>query len=227
MPPPTYLPSVLRSGSIPSLAESPPGCSREVITSSKISTMPRACVSSRSMARKSGLAGMPPPPPSIGSRITAARSAAFSAISCRVAVDVVVLAHHAVEGRIHRRGAMAEIERAAVIAALHRHDLLAAGEAARRGQRHHVGLGAGVGEAHQVHVEALRHHLGELHLALVVGAEVQAVVERRLRRLDDARMRVAIDAGRIFAQQVEVAVAVDVGDGRALAPSPPAAERVR
>ena len=110
---------------------------------------------------------------------------------------------------------MAEIERAAMIAAVHRHDLLPAGEAARRGQRHHVGFRAGIGEAHEVHVEALRNHLGKLHLALVMRAIVQAIVERSLGGRDDARVRVAVDACRVFAQQVEIAVAVDVGDGGA------------
>ena len=62
---------------------------------------------------------------------------------------------------------MREIERSAMVSAMHRHDLAPPGEAARRGERHHVGLGAGIGEANEIEAEALRHHLGEPHLALL------------------------------------------------------------
>ncbi len=65
---------------MPSRSYIPPGAGREVITSSKIRTMPWCAVRSRSMCRKAGSAGMQPPPPIIGSTITAARRAALSEV---------------------------------------------------------------------------------------------------------------------------------------------------
>ena len=85
MPPPIYLPNVVRSGFTPCTDCSPPGARREVITSSKISSAPIRVVAARNACRYAGSAWMQPPPPIIGSRITAARSAACRSISATVA----------------------------------------------------------------------------------------------------------------------------------------------
>ena len=69
---------------MPSAPCSPEGERREVITSSKTSRLPAWRVSSRSIRRNSSEAGMQPPPPSIGSRMTQARSAALARIMARV-----------------------------------------------------------------------------------------------------------------------------------------------
>jgi len=74
-----YFPSVVRSGQIPSRACRPPGPVREVITSSKINRMPASRVAARSATRNSGVAGMQPPDPIMGSRMTAAM---FSSPMC-------------------------------------------------------------------------------------------------------------------------------------------------
>ena len=76
--------------------------------------------------------------------------------------DVVVRQHGVVERDPQRRAAMAEVERPAVVAVVEDDDAAAAGGMARRHQRHHVGLGAGVGEAHLLdRREARDHGLGE------------------------------------------------------------------
>jgi len=115
------------------------------------------------------------------------------------ATHIVETAKHAIERRVDRRSTMAEIQRAAVIAALHRHNFLAAGKTSRRRQRHHIGFSARVGEAHQVEVKALGHRLGKQHLVPMMCSEVEPGLEGFRHRRLDARVRVAIDAGRIFA----------------------------
>ena len=140
------------------------------------------------------------------------------------ALDVVVGRHDVVVGDVHRAAAAHEIEHAAVVAAVEHHDLgglgpaLALGEDAGAGQRHHVALGAGVGEAHQVdRRHAVGDQLGELGLVGVAAAVVPAVVQRAVDGGADHRMRVAVDAGGVFAQHVDVFVAVGVPQAAALA----------
>ena len=79
IPPPRYLPSVVMSGTTPKRAWAPPGCKRDVITSSKISTLPCCVHSLRSASRKPGSAGMQPPDPCTGSTTTQAIAAPAAA----------------------------------------------------------------------------------------------------------------------------------------------------
>ncbi len=74
IPPPKYLPSVVRSGTRPSSAWRPPIDRREVITSSSTSSAPHSSASTRRPCRNSGVPGMQPPEPSIGSTRMAASS---------------------------------------------------------------------------------------------------------------------------------------------------------
>ena len=111
-----------------------------------------------------------------------------------------------------------------MIAAVEHHDLggldpaLALGEDAGAGQRHDVALGAGVGEAHQVdRRHAVGDQLGELALVGVAAAIVPAVVQRAVDGGADHRMGVAVDAGGIFAQHVDIFVAVGIPQPAALA----------
>ena len=85
------------------------------------------------------------------------------------------------------------------------------------GDRQQVGLGAGVGEAHALQPEAVAHGAGELRLQQVVRAEVDAGIQRAIHRGADHRMRVAIDAGGVFAEEVDVLGAVHVPQPAALA----------
>jgi hypothetical protein len=140
------------------------------------------------------------------------------------AFDVVVGRHDVLVRNVHRAAAAHEIEHAAVIAAVEHHDLgglgppLALGIDARARERHHVALGAGVGEAHQVdRRHAVGDQLGELGLVGVAAAVVPAVVQRAIDGGADHRMGVAVDAGGVFAQHVDVLVAVGVPQPATLA----------
>ena len=217
MPPPIYFPNVVRSGLMPRTCCRPPGDSRDVITSSRISSAPTLVVASRSMLRNSGAAAMQPPPPIIGSRITSARSAACCSISARVAVQVVVRRHHVVERRVDRRTATGEAEHRAVVAAVEHHHLGTPGEDAADRDRQQVRLGAGVGEAHALQPEAVAYRAGELRLGQVGAAEVDPGVQRAIQRGADLRVRVAVDAGGVFAEEVDVFGAVEVPQPAALA----------
>ena len=84
IPPPIYLPKLVRSGFTPRTDCSPPGASREVITSSRISSAPAFVAASRSACRNAGSAAMHPPPPIIGSRMIAASFSAFCCTSASV-----------------------------------------------------------------------------------------------------------------------------------------------
>ena len=83
--------------------------------------------------------------------------------------------------------------------------------------RQQVRLGAGVGEAHALQPEALAHRAGEPRLDQVGAAEIDPGVQRAIHRGADHRMRVAIDAGGIFAEEVDVFGAVEVPQPAALA----------
>src|SRR5208337_3348970 len=87
MPPPTYLPSDIRSGRTSSVAARPCSDSREVITSSQISRAPTRSVAARRAVRNAAVAGMQPALPIIGSTITAARSVACCSISAVAAAS--------------------------------------------------------------------------------------------------------------------------------------------
>ena len=53
---------------------------------------------------------------------------------------------------------------------------------------------------------------GEGHFATVVGAEIDAGLQRFRDGCLDARMRMPVDAGRILAQQIDIVMSVHIGD---------------
>ncbi len=61
---------------------------------------------------------------------------------------------------------------------------------------------------------------GEVGFVLVGSAEHDAALERAADRVHDHRIGVAVEAGRIFAEEVGVAVPVEVGQVRAFALGP-------
>ena len=134
------------------------------------------------------------------------------------ALDVVVGAHQIVERRVDRAALAAEIEDAAVIAAVEHQDLLLPVMRDRGGDRHQIRLGAGIGEAHQLdRREPVADRRGEFPLRHPVRAEIDAAVERRVDRLADRRVRMAVEPGGEFAEEIGVFVAVGIPQMRALA----------
>ena len=105
----------------------------------------------------------------------------------------------------------AEIKHAAVVAAFEYQDLWPAGDRARRADRHKIGLGPRIGEAHQFdRRETSADRSGEARLGHSVRAEIETAVERRIDRLADRRVRMPENTGREFAKKIGVFVAVEV-----------------
>ena len=106
----------------------------------------------------------------------------------------------------------------AVVAAGELDDLRALGERARDPQRAHRRLGAGAHEAHELDA---RHRVAdeprELELERARRAVARPAAHRLLERRDHTRMRVAEDQRPPGEDVVEIAVAVDVDEVRALA----------
>ena len=115
---------------MPCTSCNPPGASREVITSSKISKAPVSFASARSPARNSRSAGMQPVVPCIGSTRIAASSARCGGPVSSTALEIVVAAEQILERRVERAAMAAEIEDAAVVAAVEHQDLRPAGDRA-------------------------------------------------------------------------------------------------
>ena len=182
---------------MPCTSCNPPGARREVITSSKINNAPVSLANARRPARNARSAGMQPVVPCIGSIRIAASSARCGRTSASTAVEVVVLPEQILERRVERAAMAAEIKDAAMVAALEHQDLRPAGDRPRRADRHQIGLGAGIGEAHQLdRREAGADRRGKARLGRIVRAEIEALIERRLDRPADRRMRMAEDARR-------------------------------
>ncbi len=116
---------------------------------------------------------------------------------------------------------MAEVKRTTVIAALHRHDLLAPRKAARRRQRHHVGFRAGIGEADKVKVKAFGNGFRKNHFAGMMRPQIKPLRQGIADRLVDARVRVPIDASRILPHQIKIGMPVNVPDRGSLCPLRP------
>ncbi len=105
----------------------------------------------------------------------------------------------------------------AVVATLELDDLVAPGIAAREADRAHRRLGAGIGHADLVEARHDRADaLGELDLERAGRAEAQAARRGFDHRADDLGMRVAGDHRPPRADIVDVALAVDVDQARAL-----------
>ena len=134
------------------------------------------------------------------------------------ALDVVVLGEQKLERRVDHAALAAEIEDPAVIAAGEHQDLAAAGQGARRADRHQIGFGAGIGEAHHIdRREAVADRRGKPRLGGTVRAEIPAAVERLVDGAADRGMRMAEHPGGELAQEIDVFVAVDIPQMRALA----------
>ena len=56
----------------------------------------------------------------------------------------------------------------------HRHDHVATREIPRQRQRHHVGLGAGIGEAHAVQMKTFRHSFRESNFTYMMRPNADA-----------------------------------------------------
>ena len=111
---------------------------------------------------------------------------------------------------------MCERQHAAVIGAVEDKDMRAARERARGGQSVQVALGAGVAEAdHVARREPRADQLGKLGLIGVRRAERGAALQRALDRSLDHRMRMPVEPGRVFAEEVQIGVAVEVEQARA------------
>jgi hypothetical protein len=140
------------------------------------------------------------------------------------ALDIVVGRHDILIGHVHRAAAAHEIKHAAVVAAVEHHDLgghraaLALGEDPGAGQRHDIALGAGVGETDQIdRRDALGDQPGEPGLVGVTAAVVPAVVQGAVDGGADHRVGVAVDAGGVLAQHVDVLMPVGIPQAAALA----------
>ena len=95
-------------------------------------------------------------------------------------LEIVVAAEQILERRIERAAMAAEIKHAAVIAALEHQNLRPAGDRARGADRHQIGLGAGIGKAHQLdRRKAGADRRGKPRLGRIVRAEIEAAIERR------------------------------------------------
>jgi hypothetical protein len=122
---------------------------------------------------------------------------------------------------------VAEVEQTAVVRAVEHGDAVASGAVAGELQRHQVGFGARVGEAHLVdRWEALTHELGEPDLVDVGGAEAPPAVERGVDGGCHRAWVVAEEAGRVVAEEVDVLESVDVDEPRPLGARDPERERV-
>ncbi len=132
--------------------------------------------------------------------------------------DVVVFADQKLERRVDLAALAAEIEDAAVIAALEDQHLGMAGQGAGQADRHQIGLGAAVGEAHQLDRRKARaDRRRKARLGGSVRAEIDPAVEGLIDRAADQRVRMAEDSGGELAEEIDVFVAVGVPQMRALA----------
>ena len=216
----------------PYSACAPPGCTRKpVITSSKTSSAPLAAVSARSPSRKPCAGGDEPHVP--GDRLDDHRGdVAAVGEEPLDGLEVVVRRGQRVGdgagrdagrvGQAERRDAGARLDeqevRVAVVAARELHDLRAPREGAREAERAHRRLGARADEADELDA---RHRVPdqprELELERARRAVARPAAHGLLERGDDPRVRVAEDQRPPGQDVVDVPVAVDVDEVRALA----------
>ena len=113
---------------------------------------------------------------------------------------------------------MAENQETAVVGFLEGQHLAALGDRARERQRHQIGLGAGVAEPDPLQRGEARAELGgEAGLVQVGRAEDHAGLERGLHGGYDRRVGMAVEPGRVLAQEIDVFVAVETPDAAARA----------
>ena len=124
----------------------------------------------------------------------------------------------AAPGFRHRVEADFGIVVGAVIGALAFGDLRPAGEGARRLQRHHHRLGAGVCKTHLLHRrQARRQQFGEIDLGLRRQPERRSQRQLLRRRRHQRRMGVAMDQRGEIVDAVDIFVAVEIEHPAALA----------
>ena len=138
---------------------------------------------------------MQPPEPTIGSTITAARSASCSWIRRGGAGEVVVGRDDEGERHIPGRPAGREEEHAAVVAAVEDQDLRPAGLHPRGRDREQGRLGARVREPHAVEPEPLAHQLRELPLVRVDPAHACELAHRGVDGVEHPPLAVPEEAG--------------------------------
>ena len=115
------------------------------------------------------------------------------------------------EGHGDRRRLPAEVDGAAVIAALEHHDRIPAGHRAGGDQRHQIGLGAGGGEADSLDGRKSRaQQFGKPRFIRARRTIGHPAVQRLHHRRADRRMRVAVEAGGEVADEIGVGMAVDI-----------------
>ena len=132
--------------------------------------------------------------------------------------DVVVGGEEEREGQVERRSAVGEGQDAAVIALVHRDDLRPSRDRAGSRQRHDVGFRAGIAEAHTLdRREALDDRLSVARLIAVGRAEQHATLDRFDEGGCDQRVGMAVEAGAVFGHEVDIGVAVEIGDPTAFA----------
>src|SRR5215469_4879871 len=110
-----------------------------------------------------------------------------------------------------------KIKYPAMIAALEYEDLRPPGDGARRADRHQIGLGAGICEAHQLdRREPRADRRRKTRLNRVVRTKIKTALERRLDRAADHRVRMAVNPGRELAQEIDIFVPVEIPQPRPL-----------
>ena len=235
-PPPMILPSVVRSGRMPSRSCAPPGATRKpVMTSSKIRSAPWRFVSSRRPARKPGLGSTSPMLPAYGSTMTPRSQPGSAAKRGAHRVEIVVRQRRACRARCRpvmpgesgdavrqRAAAGRDQERVAVavIAARELDQLVASGEAAREPQRAHRRFGAARTKANRLDRRNHRaDELGEFAFGFGRRAVRRTACGCGLHGFDDGGMRVAENERPPRHDVVDVGVAVEIGERCSPAPT--------
>lgn len=128
---------------------------------------------------------------------------------------------------VQRPNAVGEAEHATVVALLEHQHRGPAGDVERRADGHQVRFRAGVREAHLLdRLESAADQLGQLDLQRMGGPDRPAAIQLGDDRAAHRRHLVAEQAGRVVAQQVDAAMAVDIDQHRALGALDTERERV-
>ncbi len=144
----------------------------------------------------------------------------------RRSVGIVVLADDPAERRVEWRDTVREEQDSAVIRTLEDEDARPATGCASKQEREQVRLRSRVAETDEVDRREPRDdRFGERCLEPIRRAEDDPVRQGLANRLDDDRMRVTVEAGRVLAEEVDVLVTVRVGDAGAIAPNDRQRER--
>src|SRR5262249_21913881 len=131
--------------------------------------------------------------------------------------EIVIAAEQILERRIERAAMTAKIKDPAVVAALKDQYLRPAGDRTRSADRHQIGFSAGIGKTHEFNRRKTgADSCGKAGLGRVVRAKIEAAVERLLDRLADLGVRMTKDSGGELAEEIDIFVAVEIPQPRAL-----------